>query len=256
MLVNIILRIARWMKIGVRPASADGFQLLRRTIYFISSPRSQTQTLHVDRGGAAAEFVCARRPRNLIDVGAGGLLHSVHFASEGIETTAVDFGSSVYAAERSGDFALLPLTVIDGDFLSIELPERYEILFCSHTLEHQPNIGKFLRACIDSVQQDGFLVFVLPYPHWDLQGGHVAQLSPKSVIYNLALMGLDCSESMSFDSHGEFTVVVRKIGTFDVSERNLTFDKGDIAKLSDKLPAEVTEGSHSYKSWDTLRLGS
>ena len=251
-LATSILGFLRFLGIGIRPASSSGIQVFGRTIYKLNSSSERSMSIKFRRGDAAAAFAMKLEPERLIDIGAGDLRHSIEFARAGIKTTAVDLGSSVYAASRAPEVQKNNLKVIDADFNRLELSERFEVLFCSHTLEHQQDVKAFLGKCLESVTEGGVLIFVLPYPHWDLQGGHVAQFTPKSVIYNLALLGLDCSKSLAFDSHGEFTVVVRNGGLSDVEQYDLTFDRGDVSKLSHLLPDDAIEGSNAYGTWNTF----
>ena len=115
-------------------------------------------------------------------------------------------------------------------------------------------MGRFLKKSVAHVWEGGYLVFLLPYPHWDLQGGHVAVFSPQSVIYSLALTGLDCSRSSAIGGHGEFSIFVQVGKVRDLSELQLSMDFGDIAKIAESLPPGLAEGSSAFELWGHLGL--
>jgi hypothetical protein len=67
------------------------------------------------------------------------------------------------------------------------------------------------------------------------------------------MAGTSMAESSAFESHGEFVLAVKK-KSVDLKGLGLSFDSGDVHKLSEHLPSCVKEGSSSFVYWDYLGL--
>ena len=251
LLKKLLVSLLQSAGTSVRPAASEGVQVFGRVFSRLDRRRLDGSVPVVPRGMEALRLVLELSPRKIVDVGAGSLTHSYFFAQNEISTTAIDFGTSIYAAQRQSSTNEF-LTILDQDFSDFHTEEQFDLLFCSHTLEHQRNVGSFLEHCDKAIRKGGYFVFVLPYPHWDLQGGHISQMSPRTVLYNLVLAGIDCSQSKAVKGVGEFTIVVRKQAKAELDELGLTMDRGDVGKLSRYLPPGFNEGSSAYEAWDSL----
>ena len=76
----------------------------------------------------------------VLDVGGGAGEHADVFEAFGKHVTSVDYGKSVYFERRNAQ-----REVIIGDFNRLDLPRRYDLVWCSHVLEHQLDAHHFLR---------------------------------------------------------------------------------------------------------------
>jgi SAM-dependent methyltransferase len=255
-LVVGLLYLAR---LGVRPSFFPGTDLLGRNIYYMSRFRFRPTRASADTPiGLGAwgllDEVVKVTGESVLDVGAGSLKHSSFFADRGKAVTAIDLGTSVYA---SGDEALensiKNIEVVKADFNYFVSDVMFDLVWASHVLEHQGNAAEFIRKCLGHTKESGFLVMVLPFPHREIWGGHLSYWTPGTLAYNLVLAGTSMLESSAFESHGEFVVIVRK-RTIDLSQIYLSFDSGDVQKLSAFLPPCIREGSSAFVYWDSIGL--
>ncbi len=187
--------------------------------------------------------------KHLIDIGMGdGRLYKwIQESCLDITYEGLDYGNSNdYAALK------LPLTTYKQLFLEFKPIKKYDIIFMSHFLEHQNNIGATLNKIAELIQINGIAIFEWPLPHRRLIGGHVAMLTPALLAYNLAKIGFDLSKSRGV-RHGTYaTLIFVYKGFSPMSE--LKHDTGELLQLSDCLPPVIFEGSDSYIEWDTLEI--
>lgn len=258
-LKSLLVGALNFTSIGLRSGFFPGADVFGRNIYLLSRfrfPPSFTKTGFGVGLGAwnLVERLSDMSGELLLDVGAGSLEHSKYFVSKGKKVTAVDFGTSTYAINKA---EILKeggnLNVVSADFNLFNSKVRWDIVWASHILEHQKNSGNFLSKCVKHTKESGLLVFVLPFPHKEIWGGHLSYWTPGILAYNLVIAGTSMLESSAFESHGEFVLVVRK-RSIDLSKLELSFDSGDVDKLSCYLPNCVREGSSSFVYWDSLGL--
>lgn len=258
-LKTFLVGALNFASIGLRSSFFPGADVFGRNIYLLSRfrfPPSHSKTgFRVGLGAwNLVERLSNMSGELLLDVGAGSLEHSKYFVSKGKKVTAVDFGTSTYAMDKTelskegGN-----LDVVSADFNLFDSEVRWDIVWASHILEHQKNSGDFLSKCLRHTKDSGLLVFVVPFPHREIWGGHLSYWTPGVLAYNLVTAGTSMLESSAFESHGEFVIVVRK-RSIDLSKLALSFDSGDVDKLSQYLPNCVKEGSSSFVYWDSLGL--
>ena len=136
------------------------------------------------------------------------------------------------------------LTLVCMDFQWFEASTQYQLVWASHILEHQTNVGSFLHKLIHHCAVGGYIT--VPDPHRRLCGGHLTSWSPGLLAYNLVLCGIDMSDAVFIRGSDECSVIFSPL-KIDLPS-DLTFDYGDLGKLSDFLPAFMTEGSDSWAS--------
>jgi SAM-dependent methyltransferase len=258
-LKNQVIRALTLASVGVRPNFFPGTDFFGRNIYALSRfrfrPSYSENKFTVGLGGwGLVDRLSDLSGELLLDVGAGSLGHSHYFASKGKQVTAIDFGTSTYALNRQAihdEFG--KIEVIQTDFNEFVSEKQWDIVWASHILEHQKNAGEFLANCLQHTKESGLLVLVLPFPHEEIWGGHLSYWTPGLLAYNLVMAGTSMADSSAFESHGEFVLVVKK-KSIDLKGLGLSFDSGDVQKLSDYLPSSIQEGSTSFVFWDSLRL--
>jgi len=245
--------------IGLRSSFFPGAHVFGRNVYLLSRFRFRptwSEGSSRERLGAwnLVERLASMGGELLLDVGAGSLEHSKYFASKGKKVTAIDLGTSPYALKKVGPGENEPnIELLNTDFNLFVSEDQWDIVWASHILEHQKNVGHFLSKCLGHTKESGLLVFVLPFPHKEIWGGHLTYWTPGLLAYNLVLAGTSMLESSAFESHGEFVLVLRK-NSVDLSRLALAFDSGDVSKISHYLPKCVDEGSSSFVYWDSLGL--
>ena len=79
--------------------------------------------------------------KTVLDVGSGEGKHSDVFKECGKNVTSIDFGKSVYFEQREDNH-----TCIFGDYYTYNFSEKFDAIWASHVLEHQPNPNLFLKG--------------------------------------------------------------------------------------------------------------
>lgn len=173
----------------------------------------------------------------VLDVGCGSCTHAEYFKSKGKKVTATDF-----VAEKE--------YVIACDYLDRGF-KQHDLVWCSHVLEHQLNVNLFLKKLVHECKDDGVIVINVPPLKDKIVGGHVSLWNSGLLLYNMILVGLDCSEARVGTYGYNCSVITKKKMIEDMPD--LTFGEGDIEKLSKYFPFPVKQGfngkdiNHNFK---------
>lgn len=155
----------------------------------------------------------------ILDIGGGRQrTHASYFESRGHKVKIVDFFSNA-------DYV--------GDFNTIDIPEKFDAVWCSHCLEHQLNVNLFLKK-IASVTKPGGVIAVTVPPKKDLiVGGHVTLWNAGLVVYNMVLAGINCKDA-HIKSYDYNISVIAYNKSFIMPD--LVFDRGDLNTLAPYIP--------------------
>jgi len=167
----------------------------------------------------------------VLDIGSWNGLHANYFREKGFTVSTVDFNVKA-------DFS--------GNYLDIEFPNKFDCIWCSHTLEHQHNVGIFLTKCFNDLNDNG--VFAVTVPSRRKYGdkvvdGHVTYWNAGVLLYNLIVNGFDCSKAMVGTYNDEVSVVVRKK---QAKLPRLSGDRGELDRLSKFFPMPIVQGFDGY----------
>jgi SAM-dependent methyltransferase len=159
----------------------------------------------------------------VLDIGSGGGQHAKMMRAAGKKVTTI---------------SLIPPADFIGDYL--DFPESgFDAVWASHVLEHQQNVGLFLRKCFADLRDDGvFAVTVPPLKH-SVVGGHLNLFNAGTLVYNLVVAGFDCSKAAVGTYGYNISVIVRKKAA---NLPKLNFDSGDINKLAEFFPIPLGDG--------------
>ncbi len=167
----------------------------------------------------------------VLDVGGGAGEQAEIFIAFGKHVTSVDYGKSVYFERRN------PLRdVIVGDFNTLELPRRYDLVWCSHVLEHQLDAHRFLQRLHAATAEGGVLAITVPPAKSEIVGGHVSLWNAGLLLYRLVLAGFDCRQARVAQYGYNISVLLEKRS---VQLPELAFDCGDLRRLRAWLPAAL-----------------
>src|SRR5262245_41489402 len=103
-------------------------------------------------GSEALEFLLRDYEFNsVVDVGCGAGQHAQRFADAGKKVTALSF-------EQYGSFE--PTFI--GDFFDFRADDPFDLVWCSHMLEHQRNVGAFLERLAALAKPGGLIAITVP----------------------------------------------------------------------------------------------
>lgn len=154
-------------------------------------------------------------PEFRIDWGLQGLLRLL--ASHSF-TTVLDVGCGAGEHARLLRHLGKTVTTIDlhrdadivGDYATTPIERTFDVVWCSHSLEHQRNVGLFLEKLGTNLDDGGLLAISVPtHPAERLVAGHVTVWNAGLLCYNLVLAGFDCREA-TFTSTVDLSLIVPK----------------------------------------------
>jgi len=186
----------------------------------------------------ASIAITSARFTTVLDIGGGNLLASAHFVNNGKTVDVCDFSTSPYLKE--GLIAQSGIrNFIDGDFNEIQIPNRYDLVWLSHVLEHQVNIQSFLVRVCSLIEENGYLAIAVPPRKPFIVSGHCNLFNPGLLVYRLILAGMDCSSAKVFQYDGNICLLTK---VKRVQLPKLAFDIGDLDTLAQYFPLPVQEG--------------
>lgn len=191
------------------------------------------------RAKRLAQMVTRIKPNaTLLDVGGGNLLAASYFVQQGFIVDVCDFSSSPYFSEDS----IIKSGIrefFNGDFNELSINGGYDVVWVSHVLEHQINIGDFLARVVSLVNDDGYLAIAVPPRKPYIVSGHLNLFNPGLLVYRMVLSGISCKEAKVFQYDGNICLLVKAT---KIQLPKLNYDIGDIALLSGFFPSPVEEG--------------
>lgn len=139
---------------------------------------------------------------------------------------------------------------IVGDFASTAVPGQFDLVWCCHVLEHQQNVGFFLKRIFRVLRPGGILAITVPPMKSNVVGGHLTVWNAGLLIYNLILAGFDCSDARVKEYGYNISLVCRKKRA---KLPELKMDYGDIELLAQFFPFKAFQGFNGgihYINWE------
>lgn len=159
------------------------------------------------------EHAIEQEPENVLDVGVGSGKHAFSFLAHGCRVTGIDV--------RPPKLEHPLYDHIEESFEIHDFKERkFDLIWCSHTLEHVPNVGMFLIKLRSLLKEDGHLYIAVPPDRQQrLHIGHLTLWTPAHLIYNLICAGWDCRLAKWYTEYCTIGLCVQKAGDMDFSGR-------------------------------------
>ncbi|MDA8689433.1 class I SAM-dependent methyltransferase [Paracoccaceae bacterium] len=176
--------------------------------------KKNKESVEIDWGiFALVEFIVSCKDqigtkyRNALDIGSGAGRHTEILRMAGLDVIQLDKYSET--AE------------IQADFMQYEFQEKFDIIFCSHVIEHQRNVGNFLDKIFDILNDDGLLLLSAPKHHAEtLIEGHINCFYTSYFVQQLVHAGFDLKEGKYLSCWNiENAAIVSKAKNFTLSER-------------------------------------
>ena len=120
----------------------------------------------------AAAFVDADPQGRILEIGPA---HNGTFPRrDGYRTTNVDYLDRAGLVEKYAEFPQYsPADIEEVDYvlapgaeLAASIPERFDLVYASHVIEHTTSLVHFLRSCADLLTPGGTLALVVPDKRW------------------------------------------------------------------------------------------
>ncbi len=144
---------------------------------------------------------------SVLDVGSGSGAHSTIFKSAGKKVISID-------KYNPSDF--------NDDVINFKTNSKFDIIFCSHVIEHQRNIGVFLDYLYDLLNDEGLLVITGPtHNPQKLVEGHLTTCHLPFLIQHLIFAGFSLSGNPIYS--------IRNYETGLIAKKNLDFNSNDRA---------------------------
>lgn len=172
----------------------------------------------------------------VLDVGSGSGEHAQVLKKYGKKVTALDFGTSVYARKSLNNQT--GINQLNIDFYAYEEEVKYDALWVSHVLEHQPDPGAFIKKCMDLTKQNGLIAITVPPLKNEIVGGHLTLWNAGLLLYQLVFNGLDCKKASICTYGYNITIIVKNKKRKSVK---LDYDNGDITRLKEFFPPFIDE---------------
>ena len=147
------------------------------------------------------------RYKTALDIGSGDGVHTEILRSAGLE---------VFQLDKYSDTAEYKV-----DFVSHNFNHKFDIIFCSHVIEHQRNVGHFLDKIFDVMSDDGLLLISAPKHRAEvLINGHLNCFYSTYFMQQLIHAGFDLKNGKYLSCMGiENAAIVSKAKNFELSER-------------------------------------
>jgi len=174
--------------------------------------------------------------QTVLDVGSGAGQHAEMLRRHGKTVTEVDYGTSHYFKDGQQD---ADAEILIGDFVTLSIEKLYDCVLASHVLEHQPNVGAFLKKLHAVTREGGVVGISVPPLKHQIVGGHLTLWNGGLLLYNMVLAGFDCRAAWLRKYAYNISLVVVKRS---IEPQGLVYDSGDIGRIAEFLPEGFTEG--------------
>ena len=145
----------------------------------------------------------------------------------------VEYKNSFYFTKKNSKINKTLL----GDFSKIKFSKKYDLIWCSHVLEHQNNPGLFLKKFHYVLNESGYLCLIVPPRKPFVISGHVNIFNAGILIYRLVLSGFNCRNVKILQYDYNIIIYLKKKSIPKLP--NLNFDFGDLKKLKKYFPSEL-----------------
>ncbi len=177
----------------------------------------------------------------VLDIGFGGGEQADWFRARNKQVITIDLNT---------EYGVKPDII--ADYNNYEFSDKFDLIWCSHVLEHQLNVNLFLQKILHDLKPRGIYAITVPPMKPQIVGGHVTVWNAGLLIYNLVMAGFDCSKCHIKKYGYNISIVGRKKKA--KLPKRLRMDQGDIEKLAKFFPLPVQQdfnGDLEEVNWST-----
>ena len=191
------------------------------------------------RSNSLLKQALTKNPLEVLDVGTGFGTHAVAFIANG-STKVVGLDPKPQYLEHTA------YEYIQSSYEEADLEgKQFDMVWCSHTLEHMPNVQHFLTTLREWLKPGGWLAIGVPTARQNrLHIGHLTLWTPAHLVYNLICAGWDCKEAIWYTEYLTIGLMVQKKPDIDLSWR--TGMPGEGPKLNQYSPKLIL---HEQGAW-------
>lgn len=164
----------------------------------------------------------------VLDIGFGEGEQANWFKKQNKEVVTIDLNT---------EYGIKPDII--ADYNCYDFANKFDLIWCSHVLEHQLNINLFLRKIWHDLKPKGIYAITVPPMKSKIVGGHVTVWNGGLLLYNLILAGFDCSKCHVKTYGYNISVIGQKKKAR--LPKKLRMDRGDIEKLAKFFPLPVCQ---------------
>ncbi len=176
--------------------------------------------------------------KRVLDIGFGSGGASMFFASHGRQVTGIGLAIEQYDYSQR-DFKELAINYEETSLEEFKSTEKFDMIWASHVLEHNLNVGFFLDKCRELLSEKGWLCIMVPPFKNEVVGGHVSTgWNLGQLMYVLLLCGYDIKHG-HFIQHGYSLCAF--VQESETKLPKLKMDIGDIEATSTFWPIEVKQ---------------
>ena len=181
-----------------------------------------------------------QEPTAVLDIGVGKGKHAFSFLAQGSKVTGVDVQppplQHVLYEHKEESFELADF----GD-------RKYDLVWCSHTLEHVPNVQAFLIKIASLLKEDGMLYIAVPTDDQKrFHVGHLTLWNPLLLMYNLVCAGINAREALWYTEYCTIGLCVKREPVIDLSWR--TSMPSELKGLHQFMPGRIRNECGSWLS--------
>ena len=189
------------------------------------------------RANSLLKQALTHHPETVLDIGVGRGDHAIAFISNGSKVVGVDLSPAKIEHDNYEHH--------QDPYEELELDKQFDMVWCSHTLEHIPNVQHFLIKLHEWLKPGGWLCLGVPTDRQSrLHVGHLTLWTPAHLAYNLVCAGWDCSDAIWYTEYLTIGMMVQKKESLDLSWR--TSMPGETLHLNKYMPIIVR---HNDGAW-------
>ncbi|NLL02505.1 MAG: class I SAM-dependent methyltransferase, partial [Mollicutes bacterium] len=173
---------------------------------------------------------------SVLDIGCGDGIQGRIFSNYGKKVTGINLG---YDELYNGKYLKSYGDIIIGDYLELDIKEKFDIIWLCHILEHIRDVEKFLIKLKKNINKGGTLAIIVPPNETDITVNHVHSFNTGRLLRYLVITGYDCRNISCFDYGYNKCLIINNIKFHNNNKNYITTEK-EIKKAFKYLPEEIT----------------
>lgn len=195
---------------------------------------------------ALEKIINDKKHVSVLDIGCGQGIQGRFMSDYGKEVTGITI------SDEDGYDGRCWKNVIKADFLTVELEQKYDIVWASHILEHIMDVEGFLRKMKEAVAPGGCLALTVPRENSILLP-HIHSFSAGRLLRYMLCAGYDCRNAQILEYGYNISIILPEVRYIE-REFNVDgfVDESANATGADDLFLYLPKEIKLSKSWDNI----